>query len=42
MKIGSISEEISLEKRVSFTPNIVKKFVELGIEVFINKNYFLF
>ena len=39
MKIGSISEEISLEKRVSFTPNIVKKFVELGIEVFINKNY---
>ena len=39
MKIGSISEDLNSEKRVSLTPELSKKYLELGIDFFINKNY---
>ena len=39
MIIGSVSENISLEKRVAITPDIVKKYKTLGFEVFLSKNY---
>ena len=39
MKIGSISEELTSEKRISLTPELSKKYLDLGVEIFINKNY---
>ena len=39
MKIGSINEELNSEKRISLTPDISKKYLDLGVELFINKNY---
>ena len=39
MKIGSISEDLNLEKRISITPSIAKKITELGLKIFINENY---
>ena len=39
MKIGSISEDLTSEKRVSITPELSKKYLELGIKIFLNKNY---
>ena len=39
MKIGSISENKNIEKRISITPEIVKKYISLGFEVFLNENY---
>ena len=39
MKIGSISEELTSEKRISLTPELSKKYLELDVEIFINKNY---
>ena len=39
MKIGSISENLDLEKRISITPEIAKKYINLGFEVSINSNY---
>ena len=39
MKIGSISENLDLEKRISITPEIAKKYINLGFEVSINLNY---
>ena len=39
MKIGSISEDLTLEKRISLTPELSKKYLDLGTEIFINKNY---
>ena len=39
MKIGSISEDKNIEKRVSITPDIVKKYIDLGIDVQITENY---
>ena len=39
MKLGSISENLNLEKRVSITPEIAKKYISLGFEVCINSNY---
>ncbi len=41
MKIGSISENTNLEKRVAITPDIVKKYKSLGLEVCLNKDYAL-
>ncbi len=41
MIIGSISENLELEKRVSITPEIVRKYKNLGLEVHIKKNYAL-
>ena len=39
MKICSISEDINIEKRVAITPEIAKKYLSLGFEVSITKNY---
>ena len=39
MKIGSISEDLNLEKRISLTPGLSKQYLDLGVEVFINKSY---
>ena len=33
MKIGSVNENKDLEKRVSITPEIAKKYINLGFEV---------
>ena len=39
MKIGSILENQDLEKRVAITPEIVKKYTSLGIEIILSENY---
>ncbi len=39
MIIGSIKENIEFEKRVAITPDILKKYKSLGIEVCLSKNY---
>ena len=39
MIIGSVSENKDLEKRVAITPDVLKKYKSLGIEICINKNY---
>ena len=39
MKIGSISENKNIEKRVAITPEVAKKYISNGFEVLINKNY---
>ena len=37
--IGSVKEDLSIEKRVSITPESVKKFISLGFSVNIEKKY---
>ena len=39
MKLGSIKENIQLEKRVSITPDIIKKYKSLGLEVNLCEDY---
>ena len=39
MKIGSINENRDLEQRVAITPEIIKKYKSLGLEVCLSKNY---
>ena len=39
MIIGSISENKKLEKRVAITPDIIKKYKSLGLEVYLNNDY---
>jgi len=39
MRIGSISENKKAEKRISITPEISKKYIELGFEVLLSENY---
>ena len=39
MKIASIHENKNIEKRVAITPEITKKYISNGFEVFIPKNY---
>jgi len=39
MIIGSISEDLNVEKRVAITPDIVKKYISLGLKVNLSKNY---
>ncbi len=41
MIIGSISENTSFEKRIAITPDIVKKYIELGLKVNLSKDYAL-
>ena len=41
MKIGSISENLDIERRVAITPDVIKKYKSLGLEVYISKNYAL-
>ena len=37
--IGSVKEDLSIEKRVSITPEIIKKFIDLGFSINIEKKY---
>ena len=39
MKIVSVSENQNIEKRIAITPEIAKKYISLGLEVFLSKNY---
>ena len=39
MKIGSILENQNFEKRIAITPELVKKYISLGFEVSLTKNY---
>ena len=39
MIIGSIKEDINLEKRVSITPETAKNIIALGLEINLEKNY---
>ena len=37
--IGSVKEDLSIEKRVSITPEIIKKFTNLGFTINLEKKY---
>ena len=39
MKIGSILENQKIEKRIAITPEIVKKYISLGFDVYLSKDY---
>ena len=39
MRIVSVSEDKNIEKRVAVTPEIAKKYISLGFEVLLSKNY---
>ena len=39
MKIGSVSENQKIEKRISITPEIAKKYISLGFEIILSENY---
>ncbi len=39
MKIGSVFEDQDFEKRISITPEIAKKYINLGFKVQITENY---
>jgi len=39
MIVGSIKEDILLEKRVSITPETAKNIISLGLSVCVEKNY---
>ena len=39
MRIGSISDNQNQEKRIAITPEVVKKYISLGLEVCLSENY---
>ena len=39
MKIGSLSENKNIEKRIAITPEIVKKYISNGFELCLSENY---
>ena len=39
MIVGSIKEDLNLEKRVALTPETSKSIISLGLKVCIEKNY---
>ena len=39
MKIGSVLENQQIEKRIAITPEIAKKYISLGADVYLSKNY---
>ena len=39
MIVGSISENLDGEKRVAITPDVVKKYKSLGLDIYLSKNY---
>ncbi len=39
MRIASVSEKLNVEKRIAITPEIAKKYISLGFEVSLSKNY---
>ena len=39
MKIGSVLENQKIEKRIAITPETAKKYISIGIDVFLCENY---
>ena len=39
MIVGSVKEDISLDKRISITPDSTKSLIDLGLKVYLEKNY---
>ena len=39
MLIGSIKENLSVEKRIAITPDVAKKYINLGFEISLSENY---
>jgi H+-translocating NAD(P) transhydrogenase subunit alpha len=39
MRIASLSEDKSIEKRIAVTPDVAKKYIDLGIELSLPENY---
>ena len=39
MRVGSIRENQHTEKRIAITPEIVKKYISIGFEIFLSENY---
>ena len=39
MRIASVSENQTIEKRIAITPEIAKKYISIGFEVVLSKNY---
>lgn len=39
MKLVSVSENLKIEKRIAITPEIAKKYIELGFDVLLSENY---
>ena len=39
MIIGSISENKSIENRIAITPDVIKKYKSLGLEIYLSKGY---
>ena len=39
MIVGSLSENKNVENRVALTPDIIKKYKSLGLEINLSKNY---
>jgi NAD(P) transhydrogenase subunit alpha len=39
MRIVSILEDVNFEKRIAITPEIAKKYITLGCELFLSENY---
>ena len=39
MNLASISENKDIEKRIAVTPEIAKKYISLGFNLFLSKNY---
>ena len=39
MRISSLAENIKIEKRISVTPEIAKKYISLGFNLSLPKNY---
>jgi len=39
MKIVSVSENLKIEKRIAISPDIAKKYIACGFEVFLSENY---
>ena len=39
MRISSLAEDFNIEKRISVTPEIAKKYISLGFNISLPKNY---
>ena len=39
MRLGSVSENLNIEKRISITPELAKKYINLGFQINLNLNY---
>ena len=39
MRITSVSEDKKIEKRIAITPDVAKKYLNLGFEIFLPENY---